>query len=323
MIWIGVDIAKRSFTAAQRSVEGPVRATFAMSEAGFEQFRRWLPQEALAVCLESTGPYWLPLAEWLEQAGLPYALVNALSVRRFAQARRQLSKTDALDAELLVLYAEAFQPPCVQTPEGPYRGLRALSRRILQLQRQLDLERDRREKASADPACPRSLQESFLHIETELACAIDTLEGTARSLIQQHPQLLQTWRLLRSIPGIGEKTARTLLAEYGPHLTSANPKQLTRFAGLDIVLHESGSSVHHQPRISKQGNWRIRRALFLAALTASRYNPTLAAYYQRKCSQGLAKKQALVAVMRKLLHLVHGVLKHQTPYQPNFQPTLA
>ena len=313
MSWIGIDVAKRSFTASQPDNE-PARL-FTMDLDGWHAFREWIPASGVRVCLEATGPYWLQLAEWLTQAAIAYAVVNPRKVRRFAQASEQRSKTDPIDAELVRRYAEVFSPECTSGSEGVSRTLRVLSRRILQLQTQLDIERDRLEKTSADPAAPDAVLASFATITNEISRLIDDLEHRAKALVLAEPALNRDWDLLCSIPGIGPKTARTLLAEYGPRLASASVRQLTSFAGLDVVRFESGTSVHRKPRISKQGNWRIRRALYLAALTACRHNPTLEPYYRKKCKQGLERKQALVAVMRKLLHIAHGVLKNQTPFQ--------
>jgi transposase len=321
MSWIGIDVAKHSFTAAQRSAQRFAIETFPMSVAGWRRFCQWAPENSFKVCLEATGPYWLRLAQWLEQAAIPYSVANPRKVRRFAQASEQRSKTDPIDATILVRFAETFELAPVSPETGPSRTLRALSRRILQLQIELNRERDRLEKSQADPATPESVLSSYAVLHNELQRLIDDLEHQAKRLILQHSTLEPAYQLLLSIPGIGEKTARTLMAEYGQRLLSASPKQMTRFAGLDVVLYESGSSVRRKPRISKQGNWRVRRALYMAALSAIRYNPTLAPYYQRKRQQGLQPKQALVAVMRRLLHLVYGVLKHQQPYDPDYKLT--
>jgi transposase len=154
-----------------------------------------------------------------------------------------------------------------------------------------------------------------------LKAELNLVEREAQDLVQQDSQMRQTYQLLLSIPGIGPKTALTLMAEYGPQLLQANPKQLTRYAGLEPILFESGSSVRKRPRISKQGNWRLRRALYMAALVGVRWNPILKTFYERKLQQGLAKKSALVAAMRKLLHLVYGVLLHQKPFNPHPEET--
>jgi transposase len=315
MSWFGLDVAKRSVTAAKRDEQKILTHTFPLTRQGFDALLAWLDAHPGHACLEPTGPYWLPLAEWLEQAGIAYALANPRNVRHFARASRFRSKTDPIDAEILLHFGETFQPDCVTLPQGPLRALRAISRRILQLQLQLDVERDRRSKLTPDAATPAAVLDSFEATSAQLRALIAQLEREAKSLIHSQPELRNAYRLLLSIPGLGPKTVRTLLAEYGPRLLTASEKQLTSFAGLDVVLHESGSSVSKRPRISKQGNWRIRRALYLAALTASRYNPDLKAFYTRKREQGLRGKQALMAVARKLLHQTHGVLKNQTTYQ--------
>ena len=315
--WLGIDIARDSFVAAQRQGLQIHCRSFPMSKRGFTAWRRWIAPTSgeLRICLESTGPYWRPLAVWLEGQGIGYALANPRKVRRFAQASEHRSKTDPLDAEILLRFAETFQLPPTPPQPPAYRQLRALSRRILQLQLQLDTERDRAAKAAADPDTPQVVLDSLQQHQQDLRQAIAELETSGQQIIAAHARLQHQWHLLRSIPAIGPKTARTLIAEYGDQLGTASARQMTRYAGLDILLHESGSSVRKRPRISKQGNWRLRRALYMACLSGILHNPTLRDFYQRKLRQGLDKKPALVATMRKLLHICVGVLKHQTPFQ--------
>ena len=319
--WIGIDIAKADFVAAQRTQKGFDTQSFPMTNQGFEAFCDWLPEAPdLRVVFEATGPYWLRLAAWLDER-LPYACINPRQLRDFAKASPERSKTDPIDAALLLHFAETF-PPELERPKSPTtQRLRALWRHHLELQNLLDRTRDRQEKASADPRLPAEVAEG---LETLLACLrneLDNVERQARALVRGDSTLRQTHRLLLSIPGIGPKTALTLLTEYGPQLHRATPRQLTCYAGLDPILFESGSSVRKRPHISKQGNWRLRRALYMAALVGVRFNPVLKAFYQRKIQQGLPKKSALVAAMRKLLHLVYGVLKHQQPFDPEYGST--
>jgi transposase len=285
--WIGVDIAKADFVAAQRTQKGFDTQNFPMTRKGFEAFRDWLPKApVLSIVFEATGPYWLRLAHWLDglQETIPYACINPRQLRDFAKASPERSKTDPIDAALLVHFAETFPPSLGRPKTRNSQRLRALWRHHLELQNLLDRTRDRQEKASADPRLPAELAAG---LETLLDCLkheLQTVEHQAQALVRQD-----------------------------------TPRQLTCYAGLDPILFESGTSVRKRPHVSKQGNWRLRRALYMAALVGVRFNPVLKAFYQRKLQQGLAKKSALVAAMRKLLHLVYGVLKHQQPFNPNYE----
>jgi transposase len=181
----------------------------------------------------------------------------------------------------------------------------------------LDTVRDQHQKAAADPSTHPLAIESFEILERTLRKQVNNTHAQAVDLVRSSPNLRETFSLLVTIPGIGEKTAVTLIGEFGPRIQTATPRQMTSFAGLDPVLWESGSSVRRKPRISKQGNHRIRRALYMAAVVASWANPILRTFYQRLLKRGIAKKAAITAVMRKLLHIASGVIKHRQPFNPN------
>jgi transposase len=320
--WIGVDIAKESCMVAQRCPEGFQTEEFPITPKGLKALGDWLPQQPqLHIVLEATGPYWRAFTSGFNSVApeIPIAVVNPRRVRDFARASPHASKTDLLDAQVLVHFAETFQPSVLDPScDRPYRQLRALTRHALQLTQQRNQVRDQKEKAEADPDTPQfvlaSLQRHLLHLEK----ALKQCWSQAHKVLVEDPQLQESFPLLLSIPGIGEKTALTLISEYGAGLSQVGPKQLTRYAGLDIVFFQSGSSVYRLPRISKQGNWRIRRALYMAALSAIRHNPVVRAYYLKLVANGRPKKSALVAAMRKLLHQCYGVLKNQTPFDPTY-----
>ncbi len=320
--WIGVDIAKKSFVAAQRTFEGFQTEPFALDPKGLKAFANWLPDEPqLQIVLEATGPYWRAFTEGLNSVApqIAIAVVNPRRVRDFAKASPHASKTDVLDAQVLVHFAETFTPD-VLNPSGDRacRQLRALTRHALQLAQQRDQVRDQHEKVAADPDTPKFVLRSLKQHQKHLDQALKRCWAQARESLHRDPHLQESFRLMLSIPGIGDKTALTLISEYGASLGQTGPKQLTRYAGLDIVFFLSGTSVYRLPHISKQGNWRIRRALYMAALSAIRHNPAVRSYYLKLVAKGRPKKSALVAAMRKLLHQCYGVLKNQIPFDPAY-----
>lgn len=317
IVWIGVDVSKDSFHAAYRQGAGFCQGEFSQDEAGMRAFLKWLPRVVnVQVVLESTGPYWQQLVAFLHSLPQPLAgsVVNPRRVRDFAKAAGLVSKTDSLDARLLVHFAETFTPPTLQLQSQAHRQLRAFSRHYLQLRQHYDLIHDQRDKALADPHTPAALTASFDSVLEQLSKQMKKILDQLEKTLQQ-PALQPAAGLLRSIPGIATKTIATLLAELGSDALSHSVREWESFAGLDVVVWESGTSVRKKRRISKQGNWRLRRGLYFAALVATRHNPVVRAYYLRLLDRGQPKKAALVACMRKLLHICYGVLKNQTPFQ--------
>jgi transposase len=258
------------------------------------------------------------LAAWLDEKKIPWALANPREVRDFAKAMGHRSKTDPIDAGVLVRFAEIRELEPRTLADPVLEKICRISRLCQSLQDELTRNRDRIEKAQADPSTPAIVRATLDELTKVIGDQIQRLEAEVPALIKTDDQLHRDYQLLRSIKSVGPKTARVLIAEIGEGLRWATASQLVSFAGLDVVLTESGKSTLKQPRISKKGNWRVRRALYLAALTASVHNPILAPYYRRLVARNVPKKPALVAVMRKLLHLCHGVIKHQRPFDPFF-----
>ena len=318
--WVGVDLAKTSFVAAQRQAGECVTQTFAMDAAGLASFGSWLPQQRgwrVCVVFEPTGPYGRPLEAWLERRSprLGYVLANPRRVRHFARAAACASKTDAIDAQRLLEFAEAFQPAAHQTLSPTTRKLRALWRHQQELRKLLDGLRDRQQKAQADPQIAADLVRGLGELADQMAAELAKVHAQALAVVRETRQLRGRFELLTSIPGVGPRTALALLAEYGEPLAHASPRQLVRYAGLDPVLWQSGSSIRRKTRISKQGSGRLRKALYMAALVGVRRNPILRGFYERRLRLGMSKKPALIAAMRKLLHICYGVLKNDQPFR--------
>jgi transposase len=312
--YLGIDIAKRSFDAVLLQ-EGRTRhRQFANTTVGFQQLHAWLRDHTTVHAgLEATSRYGDALALFLYQHGVRVSVINPARTHAFAKSELARTKTDKADAALIARFVAAHQPPAWTPPPPEQRQLQALVRRLDALQAMRQAERNRWDLEDAASVLAESLQAHLAHLDQQ----IQQLQQRLRQHLRAHPALQQRCALLQSIPGIGECTALKLLAEL-PQCRSA--RQAAAHAGLSPRQRESGSSVHGKTRLSKTGNARLRKALYLPAVVAMRYNPLLREFAQRLVGRGKPKMAVVGAVMRKLLHQAHGVLKHGQPFDPNYAP---
>ena len=255
--------------------------------------------------MEATGGRQLPVAAALATAGLAVAVVNPRQVRDFARAIGQLAKTDALDAQLLARFAEVVQPTPRPLPDAQAQELSALLARRRQLVGMRTAERNRLDTAL--PAVRPRIQAHIAWLDDELAA----LDHDLRDAVQASPLWRERENLLRSVPGVGPTTALTLLAEV-PELGHLDRKAIAALVGVAPLACESGTL--RGRRVVWGGRARVRAALYMAALVATRHNPTIRAFYQRLCAAGKPKKVALTACMHKLLLILNAILRHHTPW---------
>ena len=227
------------------------------------------------------------------------------------------NKTDPLDAALIARFVATQQPPPWTPPPPEQRQLQALVRRIEALQAMRQQERNRLDLEADDSLVADSLREHLAHLDAQLR----GLQQRLRQHVRAHPGLQHQNDLLQSIPGIGETTALKLLAEMPALAQWSSARQAVAYAGLNPQQRTSGSSVRGRSRLSKIGNARLRRTLYLPAVVAMRYNPLLKKFAQRLRERSKPPMVIVGAVMRKLLHQAYGVLKHATPFNPNYATT--
>ncbi len=267
------------------------------------------------VCMESTGLYGLDLALALSgQEGIEVMVANPRAVRHFAQAMMKRSKNDQIDAGVLEQFAlhMPFQP--WPRPSVAMLALHALARRLQELVEMQTAEKNRQHAAGLSQAIPAVVRRDLARSLRVQERAIERLTRQARKLIAQDAQLAERFELADSAPGIGETSAVRLLGELGVLAPDLEARQWVAYAGLDPREYTSGTSVHKKSRISKAGNKHLRHALFMPALVAVQHDPHLRAFYQHLLAQGKCRMQALVAVMRKLLHALHAMFKTHLPY---------
>jgi len=325
---VGVDVAEADMAVAVHTPVGTVGSprVFVNRKAGFASLVKWLRRlateqgcDGIHVGLEATGVYGDRLAYYLHRAeGVTVSVINPAQIKAFGQVRLTRTKTDGVAAAVIAVFV-ATQHPRPWVPEDPVLlHLRALATRIDQLQTMRTQERNRLKalKTTEDPSAElmTSLEESQTWLDTQ----IDALKERLHQHIQAHPDLKQQAAFLRTIPGIAEWSAACVIAHGGSALTDRTCKQLVAHAGLAPSHRQSGRSVRGKSHIAKTGRVALRRALYMPAMgTATQNrNPVLADLYQRLLANGKPKKVAIVACMRKLLHLIHGVLKNQTAFNP-------
>ncbi len=308
----GLDVAKAEVVVAQHGAPGaqPYPNTPTGHAALGAALAASTPPAQLVV-VEATGGYERDLVAALGSAGLPVVVVNPRQVRDFAQATGQLAKTDALDAHVLAAFGARVQPAARPLPTETQEVFRDLMARRAQVQQMLYAERARLEQARG--------RRTAAPLRRQLTQHIAFLERALRELDRDLDDTLAAsplWRaqedLLESVPGIGPRTARLLLA-FLPELGQLSGAELGRLAGLAPLNRDSGTQRGH--RHIGGGRARIRAGLYMATLTAIRHNAVVRGWYERFLAAQKPKRVALTACMRKLLVVLNAMLKTQTRWQ--------
>ena len=272
------------------------------------------PIDAIHFVMEATGIYHEAVAYALEQAGALVSVVNPAQIRNYARSLGTRNKTDKKDSVVITRFGLTQRPRLWQPEPEEVRVLKALISRLEAVEKDIQREKNRREKAEIAYASDEviiSIQTVLAQLEKEK----QRLEDLINRHIDGHPHLKQDRQLLESIPGVGPVISRMMVGMIRSRDFDSAP-QCAAFIGLTPVQHESGASVRGRAHLSKTGNPVIRAKLYMAAVVAIQHNPDIKRQYERLLKRGKVKMSALCAAMRKLVHICFGVLKHQQPYQP-------
>ena len=315
---VGVDVAGTEVVVALRHADAvadtvlaaPTR--WANDEAGHAALLAWLtPQQPTLIVLEGTGGLEEALVAALHDAALPVVVANPRQVRDFARGVGRLAKTDPIDAAVLAHFAQVVRPAVRPRADVATRELAALVARRRQVRDLRTAEHHRRLRAAA--VVRPSLDRTIAALTEELR----VLEGAIADHVALDPAWCAQQALLQSVPGIGPVVAVTLLAEL-PELGTLAPKPLAALVGLAPFTQQSGAG--RGRAVIRGGRTAVRGALYLAAVSAIRCNPTIQPLYHRLITAGKPKKVALVACARKLLTILHAMLRDGTPWQPPLAP---
>jgi len=314
--FLGVDISKATFHACVLTDRGEGAKAFPNSTNGFKQLSAWL-KNRLAVdvhcCMEATGAYWEDLALYLHGLGHRVSVVNPARIKAFAQSELLRTKTDAVDAALIARFCKSQIPPPWTPPQPEIRVLQALVRHC----EHLKTTRAQQIVYAQSTGSPTVITSSMRKLIATLDDQIAQVEREIEQHFNDHPDLKGRRDLLTSIPGIGNTTAALLLAEI-PHIdlfTSA--KAVAAYAGLSPRDRQSGTSIRGKSRLCKTGNARLRKGLYMPALSARRFNPVFKAFAERLAAAGKHNMLILGAIMRKLLVLAFAILRSGKPFEPN------
>jgi transposase len=299
VVYIGIDVAKAHLDVAWAQT---VRR-LPNQRSGHAALIRWIKQSTTPVQLicEASGGYEQALLESLEKSALKVTLVQAVRVRQYARASGILAKTDKIDAKVLAAFGSAIKPQPMSPRSVEQKRLRQYEAQRRHLSRILVAEENRLAQLSC--AELRNLSRSLM---SKIQNQIETLDRRIGELIAQDQTLWQKAQKLTAISGVGARTAALLLAQM-PELGQLNRRQAAALAGLAPFNHDSGSI--RGKRAIFGGRRALRNGLYMAALSAARYNPILSRFYQRLRAKGKPHKLALTAVMRKLLLALNHSLK--------------
>ena len=302
-VFIAADVSKAMLDMA--ASDGTWRTPNSLS--GMAALRKRLARydRPRMVC-EATGRYGRLLARQMGEAGIPISIVNPRQVRDFARATGQLAKTDAIDAKIILRFAETMQPP--ETPQASENMARITEqvRRRRQLVEMLATEKQRLAGLD-DIDTLASIRAHLAFLEGQISSCDARIQGE----IASDEGLARKSVLLQSIPGIGATTAAVLIAEM-PELGSADKKQIAALAGLAPMNRDSGQW-RGQAHISG-GRMSVRCALYMATLPAIRFNPVIRPFYQRLRADGKAPKVAITAAMRKMLVIANAIIHQNRPW---------
>lgn len=304
---VGVDIAKSKIDVfdPQRKLRKVIANT---KKSLTKQLVKNLDPNTDFVVCEATGGYERTLVEELQEAGISVCVCNPAQARHFARGQGCIEKTDPIDAAMLHKFGTDVQLRATLAKTPSQKQLQALVRRREQLLEMISQDNNRFQQA--DQFSRGMIETTLEHLKTQ----VKAIDAEIATLLEEAASAGSPVEILASIPGVGQITIATLLADF-PELGTLNRNQISKLAGLAPIANDSGTPRHAKARRIQAGRSTVRRVLYMAALVGTRHNPTLKAFYERLISRGKAKKVALTACMRKLLTIMNVMIRNGEPWR--------
>lgn len=318
IVYAGVDVGKDELWVAMTKRKP---RKFANTKAGVKALVNWcrkvVGDAALHVCMEATGVYSQAAAVNLYPlAKVEISIVNPAQIAAFAKAQLRRTKTDSVDARVILEFAQSQSPPVWAPAPKAFQQLYALVKQADAMRDSLARWNNRAHAQSYLCDLPREVKKSQRDVECFFTRQLEKLEKAIDELIKSDDTLKRQVKLLNTIPGIADLTAHRMLAYGKEHLTRRSAKELTAHAGLAPKHRQSGSSIRGKSRLNKAGDRRLRTILYMPTLCAIVHNPIIKKRYQHLLDQGKCKMLAVVACMRKLLLIIQAMLIKNKPFNP-------
>lgn len=314
---LGIDISKKELVVALLIDNKNCKNKFPNNTQGFIELSKWFAEKGLAevkICMEATGSYGEKVADFLYDQGHKVSVVNPACVKSYARSRLTRHKTDGVDALLIAEYASKNTLRLYQPRAEAFKELRSFYRCRQNLKTQHTQVSNYLEN---EDSLPKAIITTYRKLLKEIEEQIDNIELAINNLLAVNLAIKQAYDNLQTIPGIGEITAIAMLAEVPDFSSFTDARQLAAYAGLTPKQRTSGTSLKGKSRLSKIGSASLRKALYFPAISAKTHNPILKEFADRLKSKGKSTMVIIGAVMRKLLHIIFGVIKHQTPFNPH------
>ena len=312
---LGIDVAKSKFDVALYRDGKYKHKVFENNQSGFDALVVWLQQHNVSevhACLEATGAYGEGVARYLFAAGHIVSVINPARIKAYGKSELLRTKNDKTDAKLIARFCEAHKPLAWRPDPPEVEHLRLLGRRREALIEMRTQELNRLGGPDAD------VNESVEKVIAFLNQEIEQISAAIREHIGKHDGLRKKRDLLKSIPGVGEVTIEAILSEVNGFEDFDTVEKVVAYMGLSPKDHESGTSVKGKPKLCKIGNARLRKVLYMPTLSAIQHNPFVTALYNRLMAKSKNGMIIACACMKKLVHIIYGVIKTGKPFDPAY-----
>lgn len=315
---VGIDVSKKDLSISLILNKNILQTNITNDNSGFIKFSKWIAKYKITkikACMEATGAYSISFANYLYSKEHNVSIVNPVCINAFAKSKLSRHKTDKIDSLIIAEYASKHDLRPYIPKDQSMLELKDLYRCIQNLKSQ---KRDINNLLEHSESMSKDACRSYNKVINYLTKEVEKVEHKIDHLLEKNQKLKSDIENICTIPGVARTTAIAVLSEAPDLSLFKDARQLGAFAGLTPKHHCSGTSVKKQSRISKIGSRNLRKALYFPAIVAKNHNPLFSQFSQKLLNKGKPAKVIIIAIMRKLLHIIFGIVKNNTPFNPNF-----